>query len=112
MKQAMKKLGMQQEEIAASEVVIILSDRKIVLKEPSVVKIKMGGQESFQITGDSEELPLEQEPGEDGGAAEPPAEEDILTVMEQSRASREDAEAALKSSQGDIAAAILSLAKN
>lgn len=111
MKQAMKKLGMQQEEIEASEVVIHTPEKRIIIRNPSVVKIKMGGQESFQITGDSEEEPLEQELEQESAEITVPSEEDILTVMEQAHASMEASVAALESSKGDIAAAILALQK-
>lgn len=95
MEQAMKKMGVKQEDIDASEVIIKCSDKNLVVKNPSVVKIKMMGQESLQITGDIVEE--EQEVFN---------EDDIKTVMEQTGCSKEDAKRLLEQ-EGDIAAAIL-----
>ena len=91
----MKKMGVKQEELDANEVIIKCNDRNIVVKNPSVVKIKMMGQESLQITGDIVEE--EQEVFND---------DDIKTVMEQTGCNKEDAKRLLEQ-EGDIAAAIL-----
>ena len=95
MEKAMKKMGVKQEELDANEVIIKCSDKNIVVKNPSVVKIKMMGQESLQITGDI----IEEE-------QEVFNEDDIKTVMEQTGCSKEDAKRLLEQ-EGDIAAAIL-----
>ncbi len=55
LKQAMKQLGMKQEEIDAKEVIIKTSEKQLVIKNPSVVRINMMGQDSFQITGEVNE---------------------------------------------------------
>ena len=56
MKAVMKQMGIQQEEINAEKVTIDKTDgSKIVINNPSVVKIKMQGQENFQISGDISE---------------------------------------------------------
>jgi len=99
MEKMMKKLGMKQENIDAEEVVISCKHKKIIVKNPNVVKINMMGQESLQITGDFEEQEVE-------GFTD----EDIHIVMEQTGCDREKAKAALESEK-DIAAAILSLNK-
>jgi len=91
----MKQMGIQQEEIDASRVIIEKSDGIIVIENPSVVKIKMQGQESFQISGEAKE--------EKGFS-----EEDIKTVMEKTGASRKKAEETLKKT-GDLADAIIEL---
>ncbi len=92
----MKKLGIQQKEIDAEEVVIKLRDsRELVIKNPQVSKINMMGQETFQIIGDYEE----REKGFD--------EKDVQMVMEQASCSKKDALEALKKSDGDIAKAIV-----
>lgn len=92
----MKQLGIQQEPIDADRVIIESKDKKIIIDEPQVVKIKMQGQESFQISGNISE---QQET----------SEEDIKTVMEKANCSREKAAEALKMANGDLAEAILSL---
>ena len=103
MKQAMKKMGMQQEDIDASEVVIRCADREIVIRNPSVAKVKMMGQESYQISGEEEERSLETKPEINA--------EDISAVMEQAGVSEEEAKAAIEKNNGDLAAAILELQK-
>lgn len=101
MQQAMKQLGIRQEEIDAVEVIIRLQDKELVLSHPSVQKITMQGQESFQIAGAVEERSLDSSPEI--------TEEDIDTVMEQTGCSREEAEEAINQSDGDLAEAILSV---
>jgi len=91
----MKQMGIQQEEIDASRVIIEKSDGKIIIENPSVVKIKMQGQENFQISGEAKE--------EKGFS-----EEDIKTVMEKTGAPRKKAEETLEKT-GDLADAILEL---
>ena len=97
LEKAMKKLGVKQEEIKASEIIIKTEEKDLVIKNPSIMKINMMGQESLQITGKIEERKKELFD-----------EEDIKTVMEQSNCTREEAIEALEK-EGDIAAAILSL---
>lgn len=94
-KQAMKKLGVRQEEIEAKEVIIKCEDRDIVIQNPQVVKINMMGQDSIQITGNI----IERE-------SEVFNEDDIKTVMEQTGCDRETAKLLLEK-EGDIASAIL-----
>jgi len=94
MKQAMKKMGIKQEEIDAEEVIIKLKDKNIVIKNPNVSKINMQGNETFQIMGDVTE--------------ESSNEEDIKTVMDQTGCSEEEAKDALEK-YDDIAEAILNL---
>ncbi|MFH1308324.1 MAG: nascent polypeptide-associated complex protein [archaeon] len=94
----MKQLGIKQEEIQASRVIIEQEDKNIILENPSVTKIKMQGQESWQITGD-ERVEEKQEDNT----------EDIKTIMEKTSCSEQEAKQALEQSDGDLAEAILSL---
>ncbi len=103
MEKMMKQMGIQQEQIDADEVIIKTAGGEIVVSSPQVVKVKMGGQETFQITGEISER----------AAAEPKekfSEEDAKLVAQQSGASLEDARAALAET-GDIAEAIMKLKK-
>lgn len=101
MQAMMKQLGIDQEEISAERVTIDKTDgSKIIIDNPSVVKIKMQGQESFQITGDVRE--------EEEGIKE----SDVLLVMEKTGKSKEEAKSALEESDGDIAEAILQLSSD
>ena len=98
MQAMMKQLGMSQEEIDASRVIIEKIDgKKIIIENPSVIKIGIRGQESFQISGDSRE--------ESGFNI---FEEDIKIVMAKTKASHQEAKKALEETR-DIAEAILKL---
>src|SRR4030042_1349342 len=96
MQAMMKQMGLSQNEISASKVIIEKKDGdKIVIKNPSVTKIKMQGQESFQITGDISE-------------EENFSEKDIPTIVEKTGCSEKEAKEALEET-GDLAEAILKL---
>ncbi len=97
MQKAMKKLGIQQEEIPALEVIIKTQKGTLLIKNPQVTKVNMMGQESFQISGDIVEESI--------------SEEDITMVMEQAGVSREKAKKALEEHKGDLAETILALQK-
>lgn len=100
MQKAMKKLGIAQQDLDAVEVVIKLKDNKeLVFKNPTVSKVNMMGQESYQIVGECEEKTREAEI----------SEEDVKTVIEQTGKTKEDAVSALKKNKGDLAAAIMEL---
>ncbi|MDP3986933.1 MAG: nascent polypeptide-associated complex protein [Nanoarchaeota archaeon] len=99
MQAVMKQMGINQEEIDASKVIIEKNDgNKITIENPSVTKIEMQGQVSFQISGEASE---EQEI----------SEEDINTIIEKTNSTKEQAEEALKDSNGDLAEAILKLSE-
>ena len=98
MQKVMKKMGIKQEEIDATEVIIKTTDKDLIVKNPKVTKVNMMGQETLQIIGDIEEAPTI-------------SEEDIKTVSEQAGVSEEEAKKALENTQGDLAAAILDLKK-
>ena len=95
-KQAMKKMGMKQEELDAIEVVIKLRDKELLIRNPQVSKVNMMGQETFQVSGTVEEVSSVNE-------------DDIKTVMEQANCSEDEAKRSLEKTDGDIAEAILSL---
>ena len=87
MKQAMKRMGIQQEEIDAQEVIIRLEDKEIVISNPSVSKVNMMGQQTYQIMGEENERALDTKPEI--------SDEDIATVAEQADVSEEKAKAAI-----------------
>ncbi|HSU72739.1 MAG TPA: nascent polypeptide-associated complex protein [Candidatus Binatia bacterium] len=101
MQKAMKRLGIQQEELDAHEVIIKLHDKDLVITNPQVAKVNMMGQETFQISGAITERSRSSEP--DISA------DDVQAVMDQTGASRDKAAAAVKKHHGDLAAAILDL---
>jgi len=99
MQAVMKQMGIAQEEIPASRVIIERTDEsKIIIENPSVTKIKMQGQETFQIAGE-----IHQETAEIGIS-----EQDIKTVIEKTGKSKEEVKEALEKT-GDLAEAILEL---
>jgi len=92
----MKQMGMSQEEIPAERVIIEKSDNtKLIIENPSVTKIKMQGQESFQIVGDIHE-------------ENSFSDDDIKTIMEKTGCSEKKARDTLEKT-GDLAEAILEL---
>lgn len=94
----MKKMGISQEEISANRVIIEKKDgNKIIIDDPSVIRIKMQGQTSFQISGEEREI------------EEKYSEEDIKTVMEKTNCNRKKAVETLEKTSGDLAEAILEL---
>lgn len=104
MKQAMKKLGIKQEEIEATEVIIRTADKELVILNPSVSKVNMMGQETFQIAGEVKERGLSSEPDIN--------EDDIKTVMEQAGVDEAKAKEAIEKADGDLAKAIMDLKSN
>jgi nascent polypeptide-associated complex subunit alpha len=98
MNKMMQKMGIKQEEIDAIEVIIKTPEKRLIISNPSVIKIDMMGQKTLQITGDiSEESNI--------------LDEDIKTVSEQAEVSEGEAKKALEETDGDLAEAILNLKK-
>lgn len=104
MKQAMKRMGIQQEEIDAKEVIIKLEEQEIVISNPQVSKVNMMGQDTYQIVGEEEIRDLDSTPEI--------SEDDVKTVMDQTGASEAEAKAAIEECKGDLAEAILKLKKD
>lgn len=102
MKQAMKRMGITQEDLDAQAVIIVLGDTKLVFDSPGIQRITMQGEESFQITGTYRKEPIIAEPTRVDDS-------DVTAVMEQTGAREDDARAALERANGDIAAAIIEL---
>ena len=93
MQNLMKQMGIKQIEIPAKEV-IIKGDKELVIKNPQVLQIEAQGKKTFQIMGEVEEKT---------------SSDDIQMIIDQTGASKEQAETALKEADGDLAAAILKL---
>ena len=103
MQQMMKQLGIQQVDIPATEVIIKTPDKLLVITKPSVQRVNMMGQETFQISGEIEERSSSTTPDI--------SEEDIQTVMEQTGVDKPTAQNALEQANGDLAQAIMNLNK-
>ncbi len=94
---------MNTEQIDADEVLIKTSGGETLsIKNPQVVKMEIMGQTTFQVVGTA--VPVQEE-------AEGASDEDVNLVMEKTGAGRDEVDAALKESDGDIAGAILKLEK-
>jgi len=94
----MKQLGINIKDIeGVEEVIIRTKDKEYIFRDVEVTVMEAQGQKTYQIIGNPEiknrGLP----------------EEDIKLVMEKTGKSREEAEKALKESNGDIAEAIMKL---
>ena len=101
MQAMMKQMGISQKEIPASKVIIEKTDgSKIIIENPSVMQVKMQGQESFQISGEIKEETAKVEISED----------DINAVVEKTGVSKKKARETLEKT-GDLAEAILELSK-
>ena len=96
MQKMMQRMGIQQVEIPAKEVIIRCEGKELIIKNPSVSKINMMGQETIQVLGEITERSII-------------SEDDIKTVIEQTNVSKEKAKSALEKYNGDLAEAILSL---
>ena len=95
MQSVMKQMGISQKEISASRVIIEKPDGKTIIENPSITKVTMQGQESFQISGEiREEVSI--------------SEEDIKTIMEKTNCTEKQARKALEET-GDLAEAIMKL---
>ncbi len=100
MQQVMKQMGIKQEEVEAVRVVVERADGgKTVIENPSVVKIMMQGQESWQISGEAHDESIEGEI----------SEEDVRLVMEKTGKSYDICRNALNENECDIAQTILQL---
>lgn len=97
MQAMMKQMGISQTQIDASRVIIECPDKNIIIDNPNVMKIKMQGQESFQITGEAREEEKELF-----------SEDDIKTIIEKTGCTEEKAKETLEKT-GDLAEAILQL---
>jgi len=103
MQQMMRKMGVQQVEIPATEVIIKTEDKDLVIVNPQVSKVNMMGQETFQIVGEVHE--------QEKSSVPEISEDDLKTVMEQTGCSEEQAKEALEETEGDLAEAIIKIKK-
>lgn len=101
MNQMMKKMGIQQQELDATEVIIRTPEKEIIITSPQVSKVNMMGQQTYQVVGEEHERPLSKEPEID--------EEDIKTVMEQAEVDEDTAKKAIEEAEGDLAQAIMNI---
>jgi len=94
----MKKMGISQIPIDAKRVIIECEDSNLIIDEPSVIKVNMQGQETFQISGESREE-----------SSKPFEDSDVDMVVEKTGKSRKEVIDFLEKNNGDIALAIMEL---
>ncbi len=97
--------AMEQEEVKVERVVMELKDgSRLVFERPQVVRMRLMGQEFYQVAGKARR----EEPEE--SKEEPPfTEEDVKLVAERAGVSEEEARRALEETGGDLAEAIMRL---
>lgn len=98
LKQAMKQMKIDMEELKAEQVIIRMPERDLIFISPQVMVMSAPGMKTYQITGNPKEI-----------ARVAVKEEDVALVREQTGVSDAEAREALKKSGGDLAAAIMSL---
>jgi len=101
MKQMMRKMGVQQQEYDASQVIIKTPEGDIIIDEPNVSKVNMMGQETWQIVGESRL--------EERDSTPDVSEDDVNTVVDQTGCSPEIAKEKILEHKGDLAEAIIEL---
>jgi len=94
----MKKMGISQTPLNVTKVTFEMMDGNLVINEPSVIRVMMQGQETYQVSGEVSEEELENF-----------SEDDVEVVISQTGKSKDDARVALEKSEGDIAEAIMEL---
>jgi len=109
MRMAMKRMGMQTEELEdVVEVLIRTKDRELRFDKPAVVKIKVSGQTIFQITGEPEEgKPSSTDASRAQESSMSIQKEDIELVMGQTGCTEDEARQALIETEGQPADAII-----
>ncbi|HIH09176.1 MAG TPA: nascent polypeptide-associated complex protein [Candidatus Diapherotrites archaeon] len=109
MKMMMRQLGIKSEDLAANSVIFELEGSRLVIENPQVTVIDMGGQKTYTVVGKARE---EKTAGESGEAAESGTgeegipESDVEMVAGQAKVSAKKARKALEETGGDIAEAI------
>ncbi len=99
MQKIMKQMGIRTEELNAEKVIIESKDKKIIIENPQISITYMQGSKIYSVQGrEIEESKIK--------------DEDIKLVVEQTACTEDEARKALEESKGDLAEAILKLAKN
>ena len=108
MKAAMRRMGIEQEEMDGVEEVIIRTKKKdIVFRDAAVTTVTMQGQTTYQIVGSPEERERSKREQAEEEAGVP--SEDIELVKSQTGCSEEEARKALEQCDGAPAEAILKI---
>jgi len=113
MEQMMKQMGIDVEEIDATEVVIKQAEGPdLVFDDPDVTRMDARGQQTYQVIGDPSErdsVDADADAGTEDASEEAESDipqSDVDLVAERTGASEADAREALEATGGDLAAAI------
>ena len=110
MKQAMKRMGIEQEELdGVEEVLIRTADKEYVIRNPAVSAITAQGQKIWQVVGEPIIRPRAdaKKPADEKAPTIP--DEDVKLVAEKAGVSDEEARKALEECGGEPAEAIIRL---
>ena len=110
MRQAMKRMGIEQEELdGVEEVIIRTADKEFVIRGATVTAITAQGQKIWQVMG--EPIVRDRADAKKPEASAPAAipDEDVQLVAEKAGVSEEDARKALEECGGEPAEAIIRL---
>ncbi|HKZ23263.1 MAG TPA: nascent polypeptide-associated complex protein [Thermoplasmata archaeon] len=111
MKQMMKRLGIEQEDLGnVEEVIIKTADKEYVFRSASVTSIVAQGQRIYQVIGEPIVRPrADVQKAESASEGPDIPEEDVQLVAEKAGVSEEDARKALEECGGEPAEAIIRL---
>jgi nascent polypeptide-associated complex subunit alpha len=110
----MEQMGIDMDELDATEVTITLADgTQLVFGDPEVTKMDARGEETYQVVGDAEPVEAE-EPSTESEDTESTAETsipdaDVEIVVQRTGVPMKQAREAIEEAKGDLAAAIDSL---
>lgn len=100
MQAMMRQMGIASEEVDASRVIIEQKNgTNLIIENPQITRIKMQGQESFQIAGEIKQETKEEEI----------TTEDIQTIIDQTGCDENTAKQTLEKNKGDLAQTIIDL---
>jgi nascent polypeptide-associated complex subunit alpha len=110
-KRMMQRMGMSMDSVGdVTQVIIKTSSKDILIEQPEVAIMQMGGQKIFQVVGGTVTERAPQEEAAGGFTAKlVVSEEDAQLVADQTGKSLEEAKRALEECDGDLAKAILLL---
>ncbi|MFH1291246.1 MAG: nascent polypeptide-associated complex protein [archaeon] len=94
----MRKMGISQTPLNVKRVIFEIEEGNLIIDEPSVIRVMMQGQETYQVSGEAREEELNNF-----------SEEDIEMVVNKTGKSKDEVREALETSEGDIAEAIMKL---
>jgi nascent polypeptide-associated complex subunit alpha len=120
MKQMMKQMGIDVEELDAEEVIIRTADEELVFSDAQVTRMDAQGQQTYQVVGEPTSQPrgeggasaveADDADADDGGSDDGGIpDDDVKIVAQRTGASEAEARAALEETGGDLAEAVSKL---